>query len=133
MTLCSIILDVIEPVSDQTERRSKGRSSLVLSKGIWEKLLKQIRVCLLLSSIAANNPTIANHNKNGNTVAAPPSSLLGMFVTVAKLNSGDTSIFKLLAEDTLSFAEIPDQVRLYLLLYLKNKLCFRLYCMSNDV
>lgn len=100
MSFSSMVLDVFEPVSDQTERRSRGTDSLTLSKDVWERFSRQLRICLLLSMTSINGPS--------NQTAGGVSSVNGM--TVSKLNSGEISIFKLLAEDTLCFAELPEHV-----------------------
>ena len=57
MTFCSIMLDVLEPVGDQTARRSGGSEKLQLSKAIWERLLCQIRVAVVLSSRSGSSAT----------------------------------------------------------------------------
>ena len=105
MTFASMVLDVFEPVNDQTERRSKGTDGLSLSKMVWERFLKQIRICLLLS-LTSSNTSLHIHS--------PASGRLnnGGVISVSKLAAGEISIYRLLAEDTLCFAELPEHVRL---------------------
>lgn len=108
MAFSSMVLDVFDPVCDQTERRSKGSDGLVLSKGVWERFLKQIRICLLLSFSSSNSNQQSSQSFSSSSGARSKSH--AMDITVSKLASGEISIFRLLAEDTLCFAELPDQV-----------------------
>lgn len=123
MTFSSLVLDVFEPVGDQTERRSRGTGTLVLSKRVWEGFYKQIRICLLLSLSSSNfgvRSAMSNFSNSGMNLYGD--------LTVAKINSGDISIFRILAEDTLCFAELPEHVSTFLCLPVQTELIFNIYC-----
>lgn len=79
------ILEVVDAVSDQLERRSFGEISLNMTKTSWSTVIRQLRVALLLSSRA------------------------GGVISINRLGSGEVSIYSLLAEDTLCFAMQADQ------------------------
>jgi hypothetical protein len=125
VSFCSMILDVLEPVSDQTERRSQGKSNLKLCKDMWEVLLHQIRVVILLSSRSqcASNIILSNRlnssagQSSGTAITIPHNAAAvrgsndgASMLTVQKLQMGEISIFSLLAADTLCFTVLPDQV-----------------------
>lgn len=118
MTFSSMILDVFEPVSDQTERRSRGADSLTLSKHVWENFSRQLRVCLLLSL----SSTTAHYSEISRAVTSKNAKTTNA-LTVAKLGNSDISIYRILAEDTLCFAELPEHV-LHVLIILYTMLLF---------
>lgn len=86
MIIAAQILEVLEAVSDQLERRSFGEVTLNDTKVAWETLIRQLRVAMLLSSRA------------------------GGMLSVERLGNGEISIYSLLAADTLCFAMQADQV-----------------------
>jgi hypothetical protein len=86
MIIAAQILEVLEAVSDQLERRSFGEVTLNNTKVAWETLIRQLRVVMLLSSRA------------------------GGVLSVERLGNGEISIYSLLAADTLCFAMQADQV-----------------------
>jgi hypothetical protein len=86
MIIAAQILEVLEAVSDQLERRSFGEVTLHDTKVAWETLIRQLRVVMLLSSRA------------------------GGMLSVERLGNGEISIYSLLAADTLCFAMQADQV-----------------------
>lgn len=86
MIIAAQILEVLEAVSDQLERRTFGEVNLNGTKLAWETLIRQLRVVMLLSSRA------------------------GGMLSVERLGSGTISIYSLLAADTLCFAMQADQV-----------------------
>jgi hypothetical protein len=88
MIIAAQILEVLEAVSDQLERRSFGEVTLSETKIAWETLIRQLRVVMLLSSRA------------------------GGMLSVERLGHGEISIYSLLAADTLCFAMQADQVTL---------------------
>jgi hypothetical protein len=125
VSFCSMVLDVLEPVSDQTERRSQGKSNLKLCRDMWEVLLHQIRVVILLSSRSqcASNIVLSNRlnssagQSSGAAITIPHNAAAvrgsndgASMLTVQKLQMGEISIFSLLAADTLCFTVLPDQV-----------------------
>jgi hypothetical protein len=87
MILAAQILEVLEAVSDQLERKSFGEVTLKETRVAWETLIRQLRVVMLLSSRA------------------------GGMLSVERLGNGEISIYSLLAADTLCFAMQADQVR----------------------
>mmetsp|Transcript_7663 Transcript_7663/g.11361 ORF Transcript_7663/g.11361 Transcript_7663/m.11361 type:complete len:1220 (-) Transcript_7663:1557-5216(-) len=85
MIIAAQILEVLEGVGAQIERRTFGEVNLDSTKLAWETLIRQLRVTLLLSSRAGGK------------------------LSVDSLGSGDISIYSLLAADTLCFAMQADQ------------------------
>ncbi len=86
MIIAAQILEVLEAVGDQLERRTFGEINLNHTKLAWETLIRQLRVVMLLSSRA------------------------GGMLSVERLGNGEISIYSLLAADTLCFAMQADQV-----------------------
>lgn len=89
MVATAQIIEVLESVSEQFERRSLGEISLKMTVLAWMALIRQLRVTLLLSSRAD-----------------------GM-LSINRLAQGDVSVYSLLAEDTLCFALQAEQVQNY--------------------
>lgn len=87
MILAAQILEVLEAVGDQIERRTRGSVNLDMTKVAWATLMRQLRVVILLSSRA------------------------GGMLSVKRLGLGEISIYSILAADTLCFAMQVDQVR----------------------
>jgi hypothetical protein len=80
------ILEVLEAVSDQLERRTFGEITFTMTINAWMTIVRELRVTLLLSSRAGGS------------------------LSINRLGDGDISVYSLLAEDTLCFALQADQV-----------------------
>lgn len=102
--LTALVIEVIRQVNDQVERRTYGLDHLHWTIKVWETLFQQQRIALLLSHrcFRENSGFISPTLSLGAS-----SSRQGC--TVRELHSGDISIFKLLATDTLSFTMVADQ------------------------
>lgn len=85
MIVTAQVIEVLEAINDQLERRTYGATTLSQCKVAWCTLFRQLRVTLLLCS------------------------RVGGGLSIDKLGSGDISIYNLLAADTLCFALEPDQ------------------------
>lgn len=88
LAFAAIVVETLLTVHEQVERRTYGACNLVMTMKAWENLIRQLRVCLLLSSRIG---------------------LTENEITVEKLSNGRVSLHKLLAADTLSFALKADQ------------------------
>lgn len=88
LAIASIILETLNVVNDQIERRSYGESHLKDTIRSWEILIRKIRVVLLLCSRASYRVFEFN---------------------VDNFDKGLISIHKVLAEDTLCFTTKADQ------------------------
>eukprot|EP01038_Epipyxis_sp_PR26KG_P010056 gene10056-13516_t len=84
MAFVAIVIDTLQAVNDQVERRTYGDSNLKNTISEWESLHKKLRVVLLLSSrIGFNNFNLSVDSLSNNT---------------------ECSLYRLLALDTLEFA-----------------------------
>lgn len=86
MIVSAQVVEVLEAVSDQLERRTLGDITLNMTIKAWLTIIRELRVTLLLSSRA------------------------GGTLSINRLGRGDISIYSLLAEDTLCFALQAEQV-----------------------
>jgi hypothetical protein len=90
LAFAAIVLETVQTVHEQVERRTYGASGLSLTIAAWENLVRQVRVALLLSSRVGLERDATE-------------------MTVERLGSGRVSLHRLLAADTLCFAVRADQ------------------------
>ena len=83
--LVALVLEVLESISEQLERRTFGEMTLRGTIHAWHIVAKQLRVCLLISSRTGGR------------------------VSVELLGAGEVALYTLLATDTLCFAMQPTQ------------------------
>lgn len=92
MAFAAVVLETLAAVHEQVERRTYGAFGLSQSMVVWENLVRQTRVAILLASRASSD-------------ASPGQPAF----TVERLGSGAVSLHRLLAADTLCFAVRADQ------------------------
>lgn len=95
-TFVSVVLETLQGVHDQIERRSYGKDNLSTTIANWEQVIKQSRVILFLKS---------RFLKESSTFSSFP---LPNY-TIDNFSQGNMSIFYMLAFDTLEFVTKADQ------------------------
>lgn len=85
LTLSALILETLQGVNDQIERRTYGADNVHSSIAAFENLVRQVRVLLLLQGRAL-----------ASGLSCPP-------FTVYNLETGVLSVYRLLAQDSLEF------------------------------
>lgn len=85
MSVTALILEVLVAVSDQVERRSYGKYSLVVTIQQWQMLFNKLRVVTFLTFRSTH------------------------LISVDSIDNCTTSIFQTLAEDTLQFSTYADR------------------------
>ncbi len=92
MAFSSVLLDTLNAVNDQIERRTYGQDHLKLTIHCWENIIRQTRLLLLLKSRVYSNKIPAVY-------------------TIEALVRGELSIYHVLAYDSLEFATRVDQAK----------------------
>ena len=92
LALCAAVCETLDAVGVQVEKRSSRRSSLQSTHPHWRKLFRRLRVTVLLQSRSAGRLTVRLLEHGADPTGQP----------------GGVSIYRLLADDTLSFAMKAD-------------------------
>lgn len=122
MTFCAFVLETLTIVNDQVERRTYGAHSVRGTIQAWENLARQTRLLLLLRSRAgtallpSSSSSSSGSGNNGGTVGGTDEVGYDPFLTrrkteftVCNLSTGQISLHRLLAADTLGFAVRAEQ------------------------
>eukprot|EP01031_Cornospumella_fuschlensis_P042484 gene42484-51901_t len=109
------LLETLYTVNDQVERRTLGRENLRGCIARWERLVRQVRLVLFVRSRSVDTqsysygPSSASASANASSAAPQPQPQPTL--TLRSLQSGQLSIFRVLAADSLLFALRAEQAR----------------------
>ena len=97
--LMALTSDVFSAVSAHVEKRSYGVDSLLGLRKQWARLMSQCRVCLVL-----RDRMVLGQSRSGSGTSQE------LNVTIEAVGSQRINIFRILAMDTLRFADRADLV-----------------------
>jgi hypothetical protein len=109
MTFAAFILETLNIVNDQVERRTYGKHTLRITIQAWEGLLRQTRLLLLLRSRAGSTAVSTPHSTAVSDATDPVQARKATEFTAYNLSSGQISLHRMLAQDTLGFAVRAEQ------------------------
>jgi hypothetical protein len=109
MTFAAFVLETLNIVNDQVERRTYGKHTLRITIQAWEGLLRQTRLLLLLRSRAGSAAVSTPHSAHSSETTDPVRARRVTEFTAYNLSSGQISLHRMLAQDTLGFAVRAEQ------------------------
>jgi hypothetical protein len=110
LTFCAFVVETLNIVNDQVERRTYGAHSLKATILAWESLIRQARLVMLLRSRSggkdvAPGSTVGSASAGDDLVDARHRREFA----VRNVSTGSVSLHRLLATDTLGFAVRAEQ------------------------
>jgi hypothetical protein len=110
LTFCAFVVETLNIVNDQVERRTYGAHSLKGTILAWESLVRQARLVLLLRSRSGGKDVAPGSTVSGTSAGDDlVQSRHKREFAVRNVSTGTVSLHRLLATDTLGFAVRAEQ------------------------